>query len=366
MASAATLEPAIPEHLRVERTVPAKTPPDYHPPFPAYSARFPLEVKDLVMGVFGVQHSKQTQGQSAGFKKLVEFVDNKSVQSKPKYWEAAAVTDNRGYYNEVVIPYWRSKQDYEAWITDSGFQTWWSGLQPGGETGWFLEVFLPSINRMETVFSDNVEPEGVANMREGVSGTLQEHVYWGSMRDRLPIGQTDPLVGTKAFASDSPVENIDTDTKSQRIKITGRQNLAMIRSGQDWSNTSPHERKLYLETMHPVLTKGMHFLRDEGEEVGCIECRFMDVIPKDETVKEPLDKTFGLAYFDDLASLEGWSKDHQTHKDIFGRFIQYAGELQNNVSLRLFHEVMVLRSDQQMFEYIGCHGSSGMLTCYKP
>lgn len=109
----------------------------------------------------------------------------------------------------------------------------------------------------------------------------------------------------------------------------------------------------------------MHFLRDEGEEVGCIECRFMDVIQKNDSIKEPTDKTFGLAYFDDLASLEGWSRDHQTHKDIFGRFIQYAGELQNNVSLRLFHEVMVLKPDQQILEYVGCHNRTGLLTCYQ-
>ncbi|TKA67830.1 hypothetical protein B0A55_09196, partial [Friedmanniomyces simplex] len=67
------------------------------------------------------------------------------------------------------------------------------------------------------------------------------------------------------------------------------------------------------------------------------------------------DKTFGLAYFDDLSSLEGWSKHHKTHLDIFGGFLKYAGELQGNVSLRLFHEVLVLEPEQQFFEYVGCH-----------
>src|ERR1700761_4384000 len=110
MGSVATLEPAIPEHLRVERTVPAKTPPDFQPPFPAYSARFPVETKDLVMGIIGVQHSNRPESQSAEFKQLVGFLGEDAGQSKPRYWEAAAVTDNRDYYNEVVIPYWSSKQ----------------------------------------------------------------------------------------------------------------------------------------------------------------------------------------------------------------------------------------------------------------
>ena len=75
----------------------------------------------------------------------------------------------------------------------------------------------------------------------------------------------------------------------------------------------------------------------------------------------PLEKTFGLGYFDDLASLEKWSKSHKTHLDIFGRFLNYAKELENQVALRLFHEVLVLEGQQQEWEYVGCHGKTGML-----
>jgi len=31
------------------------------------------------------------------------------------------------------------------------------------------------------------------------------------------------------------------------------------------------------------------------------------------------------------------------------------------VTLRVFHEVMVLRPEQQYFEYVGCHAGTGML-----
>lgn len=363
MAATTTLEPAIPGHLRVTRTIPVNTPANYQPPFPAYSARFPKEAKGLVTAIIGVQSKTKAEKHGPEYQQLIEFVDKKQGKSKPRYWEAASVVDNRGYYNEVVIPYWETKADFEAWKIDSGFETFWKDPPPS--VGWFLEVFLPSMDRFETVFSDNVEPEGAAHMRESVSGMLQEHVYWGSMRDRLAVGQTDAIKGEKATIKRKVAANGHAaDTQDRRIRVSGRKNLAMIRSGQDWSNTKPHERKLYLETMHPVLIKGMDFLRDQGEEVGCISCRFMDVIPKDDNGTEKLaetDKTFGLAYFDDLASLEGWSKKHKTHLDIFGRFIQYAGELQNDVSLRLFHEVMVLTPEQQFFEYVGCHDTTGML-----
>ncbi|EMF15297.1 phenylacetaldoxime dehydratase [Sphaerulina musiva SO2202] len=398
MAETRVLENAIPIHLQTTRTIPAKTPANYMPPFPAYTARFPKEAKDLVMAIIGVQHETPIDPQGTDYQKLVDFVANSPESSRPKYWEAAAVTDNRGFQNEVVIPYWQNKADYDRWRLDSGFAKWWADLQVTPDRGWFLEVFLPSMDRFETVFSDNAVPEGAANMRVGVSGEMQQHVYWGSMRDRMAAAQTDPLIGEKAFPnnnnSSSSPELADkkqkiVDTRSQRIHIPGRPNLAMIRSGQDWSNTTPHERSLYLDTMHPVLTKGMTFLRDHGSEVGCISNRFMTCTLKNPsssittphnntttttttttctttttTTTTTTDRTFGLAYFDDLTSLEGWSKQHRTHLDIFARFLSYAAELQNQVSLRLFHEVMVLKPEQQFFEYVGCHDGTGMLRSF--
>ncbi|KDN66666.1 hypothetical protein CSUB01_07508 [Colletotrichum sublineola] len=45
------------------------------------------------------------------------------------------------------------------------------------------------------------------------------------------------------------------------------------------------------------------------------------------------DRTFALALFDELASLERWGKGHKTY-------------------LRLFHEVLVLELEQQVLEYV--------------
>ena len=179
----------------------------------------------------------------------------------------------------------------------------------------------------------------------------------GSMRDRLPASQTDELVGTKHRVR-KPVAG--ENTSDRRVRIPGLQNLCIIRSGQDWSNTWPEERTLYLDTMHPVLVRGMDFLRDKGQGIGCYDCRMMSVLSND-TGKSDTDRTFGLAYFDDMADLEKWSKEHETHLNIFNGFLEYAAKLQGNVSLRLFHEVLVLEPDQQDLEYVGCHADTGML-----
>ncbi|TKA56310.1 hypothetical protein B0A55_12415 [Friedmanniomyces simplex] len=173
------LESAIPPHLACERALLAKTPANYVPPFPAYSARFPTDVKDLVMALIGAQHREGAPtAPSSALAKLNEFLKRGTVSYQPKYRQPSSVTDNAGAYNEVLIAYWRSKAQYTEWASTSGFNAWWRNLDPETEDhGWFLEVLYPSVDRFETVFSDNVVPEGAAHMRESVSGEIQEHVY---------------------------------------------------------------------------------------------------------------------------------------------------------------------------------------------
>ncbi|KAL5401061.1 hypothetical protein PMIN03_011847 [Paraphaeosphaeria minitans] len=271
----------------------------------------------------------------------------------------ASAIDTQGYGMETLISYWNSKEEYTKWLASSGFEQWWTTIKPGLEkVGWFKEIFFPSTDRVETVFSDNEIPEGCAHMRQSVSGPILEHLYWGSARDRLPAAQADPLDGE---CQRTPSNGEEVDSTKQRIKIKGRKNLCVIPSGQDWSATRPEERKLYLETMHPVLEKGMYFLRNKGHGVGCIENRMMAVIDPN-TMSTDTDKTFGLGFFDSLGSLEKWSKEHKTHLAIFGRFLQYTKELDNDYTLRLHHEIMVLQPEQQDFEYIGCHPQTGLLS----
>jgi hypothetical protein len=196
-------------------------------------------------------------------------------------------------------------------------------------------------------------------MQEKISGESLEHAYWGSMRDRLPAGQDDELKGETARVSNSDANS----DPSRRIRVPGKENLCVIRSGQDWPDTLPEERKLYLETMHPLLIEGMNFLRHEGREIGCYAMNLWNVV-ESKTHEANRERTFGLGYFHDLAALEYWSKIHQTHINIFDGFSMYAKKLNNVLSLRLFHEIYVLEESQQFYEYVGCH-DTGMLGALK-
>jgi hypothetical protein len=349
------LDAAIPQHLRCPRSQPTGTPLNWVPPVPAYVARFSENTTDIVVALFGVQAKTLPKSPLAPVRAFVE----RGIPHTPRFWDMASSLDSQGYEMQILISYWNSKEDYTNWLASSGFEQWWTSLKPESEkVGWFKEVFFPPIDRFETVFSDNEVPEGCAHMRESVSGPILEHVYWGSARDRLPAAQHDALDGE----SQRPSSTGDNgESIKHRIKIKGQKNLCVIRSGQDWSATRPEERKLYLETMHPVLERGMYFLREKGDAVGCIENRMMSVIDP-TTLSTDTDKTFGLGFFDSLGSLEKWSKEHKTHLAIFGRFLQYTKELNNDYTLRLYHEIMVLQPEQQDFEYVGCHPKTGLLS----
>ncbi|KAG7294484.1 hypothetical protein NEMBOFW57_004558 [Staphylotrichum longicolle] len=353
---------AIPNHLKCPRTLPAQLPStDFQPPYPSFSVRFPENVSELVLAIIGAQFKPGSEpGAAVGAARstLTAFLTSSTSPTLPSFFEWASVTDNKGFYNVTALAYWPSRIAYEAWAEQSGFRKWWQALLPeDSPNGWFLEVFFPTTDRFETLFNTDATPEGSAHMGEAMSEAVQEHGYWGSMRDRIPLAQTDGLAGEKA----PPGDFTAPAAAAGRVVVPGRKNLAVIRSGQDWLDTTPAERVLYLETMHPVVIKGMDFLRDHGKGVGCHSCRFMEIVDPKTAKAEGIDRTFGLAYFDELASLEKWCKEHPTHLAIFGGFFQYAKKLGNNVTLRVFHEVMVLEPEQQYFEYVGCHPGTGML-----
>jgi Haem-containing dehydratase len=64
-------------------------------------------------------------------------------------------------------------------------------------------------------------------------------------------------------------------TPGQRVVVRSNDNFALIRSGQEWTQTSGKQRDLYLREVEPVLREGMDFLRDQGLTIGCYSNRCM-------------------------------------------------------------------------------------------
>ena len=113
----------------------------------------------------------------------------------------------------------------------------WTGKAREG-IGTFIEVLRPSVERHETLFSSLGRPEGVAAIADGMSGEVQEHAYWGGMRDRIPLSQTDAMApaGNPELIRDGAPQRAATDQQHARRRkppLTGftdlrKERLAVI------------------------------------------------------------------------------------------------------------------------------------------
>ena len=340
----AGLESAIPAHLLTTRTAPSRLKDGFIPPYPSFTARLDPTVKHVVMAYLGVQYA--TAEMPASVRTALGALDKAcSAPTGPRHVDRASYVDERYFTTVITIAYWDSTDGWERWRTSAG--AFW--LQPQElDAGYFAEVLSPSVTRFETLFS-NDRVEGAANLADGLSGEVTEHGYWGGARDRLPIAQTDTL---------DPVGRPVVVDHGARQSVTPHENLCLIRSGQEWTETTGDERAMYLDDVEPVLRAGMDYLRDQGRDIGCFANRYMRVLGESGEVG---DKSFGMSWWRSLEDLDRWAESHETHKAIFGAAMKYLSTMGPAAKLRLYHEVTVASAAEQHFEYVNCHPDTGML-----
>jgi len=338
------MESAIPAHLVTTRCRHRRVDDDYRPPYPSFVARHKAGVTRVVMAYFGLQYRGELSPAAASSKS--EFVALASAANGPSHWDHASYVDQAGFVNEIFVAYWDDVVRFDAWFEPA--RAAWTGSEVVG-VGRFIELLRPAVERYETLFSSLGRPEGVAVIADDMSGEVLEHAYWGGMRDRIPLSQTQDM---KASGKPTLVED------GTRLRVLAQDNLCMIRSGQDWSDTDAAERRMYLEDVEPVLREGMEFLRDEGLSIGCYANRYMRLRGPDGALTE---KSYGQSWWQSLSVLERWAESHPTHVRIFGAAMKYLSSLGPAAKLRLYHEVTVAAADEQFFEYLGCHPETGML-----
>ncbi|MFG6432987.1 phenylacetaldoxime dehydratase family protein [Roseateles sp. LYH14W] len=306
-------------------------------------------MKQVVIAYFGVQY-RSGPGRMAAREGLAFLRHAATLADGPRHHDLAFAIDDAGYDTLVWAAYWTDMASFERWQRGQDFDRWWNSEDRlEGPCGWFCEVAKPEVERFETLFSTGDHPEGLSILAPSMSGEIQEHAYWGSMRDRLPASQTDALRGAGVIAPPVP---------GRRVRMSGLENLALIRSGQDWSDTQGRERRLYLQQIEPKLREGMDFLRDSGLDVGCLGNRYLVHVDDDFS---PVERSYGLSWWRDLECMERWSESHSTHLEIFGAFMRTVQQMNFKLDLRLYHEVSVLRAASQSFEYLNCHPKTGLL-----
>ncbi|MFF0816809.1 phenylacetaldoxime dehydratase family protein [Rhodococcus sp. NPDC003318] len=251
----------------------------------------------------------------------------------------------------MIVAYWKDVAVHTEWSDSAQVAGWWASderLSDG--LGYFREIVAPRAEQFETLYAFQERLPGVGAVMDGISDDINEHGYWGSMRERFPISERDWMQpsGELRVISGDPAAG-------GRVVVQGHDNIALIRSGQDWKDAESEERGLYLDEILPTLQEGMDFLRDNGLAVGCYSNRFVRNIDLDGNF---LDLSYNIGHWGSLDKLERWAESHPTHLRIFTTFFRVAEGLSKR---RLYHEVSVFDAGDQTYEYINCHPGTGML-----
>ncbi len=331
---------------------PSRKPHDWVPPVPAFSAKIDGPV---TMAYYGIQNRDDDAHALHEFQQWVATMS--TGFDAPDVTEYADYVDEHGNATWVAMFYWRDAADsFPRWASRDDHEAFW--LAPARETGgagYFREVFHVPNDRLETLYSDESMSVGSGAGLGVHEGPIQSHNYWGSMRDRIPSSSTDEFAATFVL---SQAPEARTAGFGERVIASGIDNLATIRSGELYDGLEGREKEVYEAELEPSVREGMRYLRDNPVASGCLVCRHMD---ESTPTGERIPRAFAVAHFDSLTRLEDWSESHPTHLRIFGRFIELAQELQGNIRLRLWHEVIVTTADMQHFEYVNCHPLTGFL-----
>jgi len=327
-------------------------PENWEPPVDAWQSAFDEGIEELVFGYFGCQ---VLAGKSQSVFER-QFLDGVKSESAPSFVTRAQYVDSSGYENHLFIAYWNSQNAFDAWWQSTPFAEWWEDdARLKGDTGLWREVFTVPVNRLETLFSSQ-NPTGAATLGQPFGEPVREHNYWGGMRDRIPASADNDLLES-AIGDSLPKVKLP-ESRGKRLRASIPSNFCLIRSGQNWSDSSDKELETYLDVVRPNLTAGMAFLRDNPMETGCASCRLMDETNLDGSAAA---QSFGLALFVSMKHLEDWSKTHPTHLAIFNSFFKMLDAHQGQVDLKLWHEVLIVDGSNSICEYVNCHPGTGLL-----
>ena len=350
------LDSSIPNHLRCPRTRTRRVSDTWQPAVPMYSARGDASIENMVMAYFGVQ-SKGDEMKGRACAAYRTICASFAQPDGPARHDLVQQVDGQGYLNLIAVAYWTDLEKYDRWNSNPAVNDWWASderLEEG--LGYFREILRPRMEQFETIYTHDYGPlEGVSLLMGSMSEPIIEHGYWGSMRDRLPLSQTDVLdpKGELTVRQGNPA-------LGGRVIIDGHDNLTLIRSGEDWSKTRGEERDTWFDKIQPVLLEGMNYLRDNGLEVGCYTNRYCYHMDEAGHLE---DRGFGVSLWRSMSKLETWAESHHTHLSIFVTFTKLAKKFKE---LTLYHEVSVFDASNQYFEYINCHPQTGLLRGVAP
>jgi aldoxime dehydratase len=346
------LEDAIPAHLQVAvRTRPLGCPVSFVPKTVSISSRFDVDVKEIVMLVFGVQ-TKPVDGAQPPQARVCVLGTIQQALAKvqgPEHFDVCAFKDQCGYQTDQIVAYWKSKAQYDQWQGDLAQDWWFQPARITPDVGVYKEEYVIDVRRTETTFSHS-HPEGYSHLASAWSGPTDKHEYYGSARDRIPASQTDALKATGTL-------HVTKNDGAQLVHVTGHDNVCLLRSGQVWKMSCPQEGADQEANLRPALRTAMTDLTMNGQAKGCYFNRFMAKTSGDKV----LDSTLSFSAWRSLADLEQWTRTSREHGQLFALGVQHYDKHGDDAALELYHELYVLPQNAQDYCYYNCHAQTGML-----
>ncbi|MCC2659071.1 MAG: oxd, partial [Panacagrimonas sp.] len=118
----------------------------------------------------------------------------------PRHHDLVGFRDAAGYDNRIAVAYQDDRARYERWIAQPPIAAWWNDdARLDERLGYVREVMMPRVEQFETLYAFRDALPGVGAVMDRIGGEIEEHGYWGSMRDRFPASQTDWLSGRGAL-----------------------------------------------------------------------------------------------------------------------------------------------------------------------
>ncbi|MEM9288122.1 MAG: phenylacetaldoxime dehydratase family protein [Pseudomonadota bacterium] len=327
----------------------ANTPPNWVPPFEAYEAKYDEDTKPLAVAYVGVQDrggDAQTSLQSA--RALL------SIENGPDIIEQGWSSDVPGAHMHILMAYWRHAEAFANWRASAELNAW---LTAGSDPliGRWIETSEIRPRALDTLIADTEVNWGVAKLADEVVATPY-HAYWGGTRDRILLSETDALESEVGLADVLPRKM--PAGVHEIIDVVLPENAVFTRGGPDWSQCPPDEMQQIRNSVYPAYVAGGRYLRDNPEESGCYACYF---IQETDEAGNDVQRNHQIGYFVELSKLEDWTKNHPTHKAIFGRFMSMMTKLSRPPQMNLYHEVSPIAAGGLRATYVNCLPETGLL-----
>lgn len=286
---------------------------------PAAEVRWPAEVEVVVLGVLGV-HGPDRVAVAGEVERLRELTGQ---QHGPTQVERAVRQAEAGV-DELLLCYWTSQAEHDAWWTSAAVAGWWTGEREDGVGVWAQVISTPRA-RHETMYSAPV-PIGPAGPARPM-GLTDVHDYQGAFVDRMP----DPELGPDCRLADGTPGRATGDGRD-----VGR--LCVIRTEQDWSAAPPEQVTAYLERVEPTLRVAFDRLGAHPAETQCLGALSLRLVDVETGVELP--RTCVLAWWPSHEALNKWSATDPSHLAILRTFwVEMVEPFNVELRLLLWHEV---------------------------